>query len=60
MVVGVVATFRIILSVPVVGVAGCDVVGGILMIAYCQMQGVCAWAVVCVDVVESICAGFRI
>ncbi len=60
MVVGIDATFCIILIVPVVGFAGSDMIGCIVVIADCQVHGVCAWAVVCVDVVESICAGFRI
>ncbi len=35
-------------------------IGSIVMVANCQVHGVCAWAVVGVDVVESICAAFRI
>ena len=55
MVVSVYAAGGVILSVPVVGVAGCDVECSIFMIAYCQMQGVCAWAVVGICVVVCVC-----
>ena len=56
MVVSVDAAFRIILAVPVVGVAGCDVVGGIVVVANCQVQGVCAGTVVGIDIVICVCA----
>ena len=35
-------------------------IGCIVMVADCQVQGVCAWAVVCIEVVVSICACLRI
>ena len=50
----------VVLSVPVVGVAACDVVGGIVMVANCQEQGVGTWTVVSIEVVVSICACLRI
>ena len=51
MVVGVDAAFCIILAVPVVGVAGCDVIGCIVMVADGQVQSICAGTVVCVGIV---------
>ena len=56
MVVGVDAAFCVVLIVPVVGVAGSDMIGCIVVVANCQMQSVCAWAVVGVDVVVCVCA----
>ena len=56
MVVGEDAAGGEILPVPIVRIACCDVECSIFMIAYCQMQGVCAWTVVSVDVVVCICA----
>ena len=50
------AACGVILSVPVVGVAGCDVECSIFMIAYCQMKGVCAGTVVGIDIVICVCA----
>ena len=60
MVVGVDAAFCVVLIVPVVGVAGCDVVGGIVLVADCQVQGVCAGTVVGVGVVVNVRACFGI
>ena len=56
MVISVGSACRVVLSIPGVVVAGCDVDCSIFMIAYCQMQGVCAWAVVGVDVVVNVSA----
>ena len=51
MVVSVDAAICVVLIVPVVRIAGCDMIGCIVMVADCQVQGVCAWAVVCVGIV---------
>ena len=56
MVVGIDAAFCVVLAIPVVGVAGSDMIGSIVMVANCQVHGVCAWAVVGVDVVVNVCA----
>ena len=51
MVVSVYAAFCVVLVVPVVGVAGCDVIGCIVMVADGQVQSICAGTVVCVGIV---------
>ena len=40
MVIGIDAAGGVILSVPVVGVAGCDVVSGIIVVTDCQVQSI--------------------
>ena len=60
MVVSVDAAFSIHLAIPVVGVAGCDVVGGIVVVANCQVQGICAGAVVGIEVIICECASLGI
>ena len=60
MVVGEDAAGGEILPVPIVRIACCDVECSIFMIAYCQMQGVCAGTVVGVDVVVNVSACFGI
>ena len=60
MVVSVDAAFSIHLAIPVVGVAGCDVVGGIGVVANCQVQGICAGAVVGIEVIICECASLGI
>ena len=52
---GVDATFSIILVIPIVGVAGCDVVGGIVVVTNCHVQGICAGAVVGIEVIICVC-----
>ena len=51
MVVSVDAAICVVLIVPVVGVAGCDVIGCIVMVADGQVQSICAGTVVCVGIV---------
>ena len=60
MVVSVYAAFCVVLVVPVVGVAGCDVIGCIVMVADGQVQSICAGTVVGVGVFVGICASFGI
>ena len=60
MVVGVDTTGGVILAVPIVGIAGCDVIRCIVMVADDQVQSIGAGTVVGVGVFVGICAGFRI
>ena len=60
MVIGVGPACRVVLSIPVVVVASGYVVRCVIVVCYCEMQGVGTWTVVCVEVVVSIYACFRI
>ncbi len=60
MVVGIDAAFCVILVVPVVAVASGYVVRCVIVVCYCEMQGVGAGTVVGVDVVECVCTSFGI
>ena len=60
MVIGVGPACRIVLSIPVVVVASGYVVRCVIVVCYCEMQGVGTWTVVGVDVVVNVSACFGI